>query len=369
MNLIAATLFHAILIVRVRAFVGLSSYRPFVQHFTNRHPFIISSTVEPTQSQSPSSTATDTISWEKKSLIDTVERLKQQYGSFLVDTSAKIAFQNAVAALEQKSVKPSLSSDILGTWELACTTVTSSAGIDTSSFPNPLQQIRESVTKTINKYVSVQQIVEAPTDGGLEIERIDHVIEYMPPKELSQVFDNLPEPLQNVNINPLDVSKSKLVLIHKAAVESTMNPFSISLSLKSIVLNVAGTSTFLDPNGKDVTGINIPLGEFLNGGTFETTYMDNELRISRGNTVAGDQLRVFVRPGRVEKDWAVQEIVEGASVGQGVDSEMDVDEVVDVDFESNTADSSTYSSTTGSGSAPTDVQPSDDDESETEKSS
>jgi PAP_fibrillin len=131
----------------------------------------------------------------------------------------------------------------------------------------------------------------------------------------------------------LSVSTSKLVLIHKANVESTQNPLKIGLSLKSVVLNVAGTSTFLDPNGKDITGINIPLGDFLNAGSFETTYMDGELRISRGKSVAGDQLRVFLRRGRVDDDLAVQEIKDGVPVGQGVDAELDVDEVVDPDFD------------------------------------
>ena len=61
--------------------------------------------------------------------------------------------------------------------------------------------------------------------------------------------------------------------------------------------------------------------------------MDGELRISRGKSVAGDQLRVFLRRGRVDDDLAVQEIKDGVPVGQGVDAELDVDEVVDPDFD------------------------------------
>lgn len=335
MKVLTSALSLALCCAEVAAFQAasptLSADRCFHVTAQNSRTSLFSTTAVPT-------TATDFpgTSSSRKSLIEKAEQLKSLYGVFLLEKSAKAELKEAVSALENLSEPPRLTDDFLGVWELVCTTVTSQEGIDTSNLPaflEPLQQIRDSVTKSANKYVKVEQVITRPSDGSLEIDRVDHVIEYMPPKELADVLDNLPEQLKVININPLAVSKSKLVLIHKAIVESTQSPLKVSLSLKSVVLNVAGTSTFLDPNGKDITGINIPLGDLLNAGSFETTYMDDELRISRGKTVAGDQLRVFMRKGRVDKDLAVKDIKDGVPVGKGVNADLDVDEFVDPDFE------------------------------------
>lgn len=82
------------------------------------------------------------------------------------------------------------------------------------------------------------------------------------------------------------------------------------MSLTIVVVSVAGTSQLLDPKGADVLGINIPLGEFLNSGTFETTYMDDSLRISRGKLGLVEQLRVFTKTSKmatVEAELLTQE--------------------------------------------------------------
>lgn len=82
------------------------------------------------------------------------------------------------------------------------------------------------------------------------------------------------------------------------------------MSLTIVVVSVAGTSQLLDSKGADVLGINIPLGEFLNSGTFETTYMDDSLRISRGKLGLVEQLRVFTKTSKmatVEAELLTQE--------------------------------------------------------------
>lgn len=239
----------------------------------------------------------------KEQLLQVCRRLKEENGLFLVDSNAKKELQQAVSQLEalaEPYLSDSYVATLVGNWTLLCTTSTTDEGIDTTKVPEffrqgPLEKIRESIRRTLNDYLEVQQQIRSTNEDGT-IDRIDHVLEYRPPKQLRDVLDNLPEQLNKVNINPLSVSKSKLILIHKATVESTV-PLTTKLALQSIVLNVAGTSNVLDPKGKDILGLNFPLGEFLNSGTFETTYMDDTMRISRGKRGLVDQLRVFVRQG------------------------------------------------------------------------
>jgi hypothetical protein len=62
-----------------------------------------------------------------------------------------------------------------------------------------------------------------------------------------------------------------------------------------VSVNVAGKSQKLEPSGADVLGINIPFGEFLNAGSFETTVLDESIRVSRSKVGPVEQIRVFVK--------------------------------------------------------------------------
>lgn len=238
----------------------------------------------------------------KVQLLETARSLHDEFGCLIIDSKAQDRLREAVEKLEAVADPPSEPKLLIGNWTLLCSTASASLqngpldkinGIDTSKLPffneGPLKYIRD----TLNKSLMVQQVIRAQEIPGV-IDRVDHVLQYAPPDRLSEFLENIPDTLKNLNINPLQVSKSKVSLVHKAEVDST-SPLSTKLSLSSIIVNIAGKSQILDPNGADVLGINVPFGEFLNAGAFETTYMDDKIRVSRSKVGIVDQLRVFVK--------------------------------------------------------------------------
>lgn len=90
-------------------------------------------------------------------------------------------------------------------------------------------------------------------------------------------------------------------------------------------MNVAGKSQVLDPAGADIVGVNVPFGEFLNAGSFETTYMDDRIRISRSKVGIVDQLRVFLK----SELQATADVKEIKAVQDDI---QDVDAVVDKEW-------------------------------------
>jgi len=148
---------------------------------------------------------------------------------------------------------------------------------------------------------------------------VDNVIEYTPPTSLR---DLLPDAPVDLEINPLKVSRNKVALVHTAEVESLTPVFRTRIKLQSVVFNVAGTSQFLEPDGADIFGINVPsiTSDFSNSGTFDNTYVDEKIRISRGKAIAGsggndmgfggETLRVFIR-----KEGTLPLVLDGGAEG------------------------------------------------------
>jgi hypothetical protein len=288
----------------------------------------------------------------KQQLLSVCERLKNENGVFLVDKDARDQLLRAVDDLESRSEPPGSNAWdqtkklFVGDWTLLCTTTTSSSSnlpvvLDRSKLPSflsgPLQTLTNQVSGLSNKYVKVQQRIRTDPNTG-DVTRVDHVIEYAPPKTLKEVLSSIsttnsnappsiPDALAGLDLNPLEVSKSKLVLVHKATVDTASTNLSTRLTLQSVVLNVAGTSRVLDPQGKDVAALNLPTAffnlpnDFIKsaGDSFETIYMDDTLRISRGKLGVVDQLRVFVKQTSSGDDTMRQ-------------TDMDVDEAMDPEF-------------------------------------
>lgn len=177
----------------------------------------------------------------KEELLELVEELKAKYGILLIDSKAQESFKEAVEKLEETAEPPTDTSLLTGDWTLLCSTTTSKqgiSGIDTSRLPffnqGPFKDIRD----TINQSLKVEQKIMSGTESD-GVDSIDHVIDYKPPNKLSAVLkslpDNLPEAIKDLNINPLQVSDTKVVLKHKAEIESVIPVIKTKLVLSSIV--------------------------------------------------------------------------------------------------------------------------------------
>ena len=160
------------------------------------------------------------------------------------------------------------------------------------------------------------------------INRVDNVIEFTPLNTLEDILpSSLPiyDIVSKININPLQISKGKVVLIHKAEIESTKPILRTKISWTSSVLNVAGESQYFDTDGDDVFGINNLLGEFINVGTFDTPYVDEDVRISRSSGPVFETLRVFVKKGSSLLDEDSM-LLENLSAELRVEEDMEVEQ-------------------------------------------
>lgn len=309
----------------INGFIPLSSR----SHWSSR---LLSTTVE-----APSDVESLTKKSARAKVLEVAKRLHAEYGTQLFEKAPKEELKKAVEDLEGFA-SPIEISDFLGDWTLLVTTVSNRQGVDTTriqeSIPfliDPVKKIRSNILDVTNRYLVVQQKVKSTKDDGI-VDRIDHTLELEPPKQLRDILDNLPEALSSVNINPLAVTKSKLVLIHNATIlqddtDEKPSSFKTKLTLQSIVWNVAGTSQILDPLGKDILGINIPsLGDFINTAEFENTYMDRDLRVSRGKIGPIEQLRVFVRTEPTTSKYESQEAILGEEEIVDIESVSDIDD-------------------------------------------
>jgi len=205
----------------------------------------------------------------------------------------------AVARLEAIAPTTSDESEPLsvGDWELVATSRKTTldlvnGAIDTNgngggTKKNGIPKLNPTIKNSIN----VTQRIRSLKDPTCQtIDRIDNVISINSSELFSPSF--LP-----TFLNPLEISNSKVILVHNAKVQSFV-PYRTKLSLSSVVLNVAGKKMNLDPDGADVFGLNIPsLNEWMYAGEFDTVYVDEEVRVCRGTIGVLEETRVFVKSG------------------------------------------------------------------------
>uniref|UniRef100_A0A7R9WRH3 Plastid lipid-associated protein/fibrillin conserved domain-containing protein n=1 Tax=Craspedostauros australis TaxID=1486917 RepID=A0A7R9WRH3_9STRA len=292
--------------------------------------------VEPSDVSTSGSTA-------REDLLTTAQSLNDKYGLLIIDKNSKTTLNDAAKTLENETVPANTDVNMLiGEWDLVCSTAMlasdkqKSFGINVDDLPlinaSPIADLRRNIKKSLD--LQVQQVIKKTSDDdGVAIDRVDHVLQSTPLNLFRDVVvrnDDVPQQLRdslsNVDLNPLKVGTTKAVLVHKAEVKSSDPQLDVQLNLQSVVLNVAGKSEQLDPNGADVLGLNIPLSEFLDGGSFKTTYMDETLRISRSKTGIVEQLRVFTRAPKEEE--SVDEVIEDEADAELIP--LDDDDEVDV---------------------------------------
>jgi uncharacterized protein YoxC len=217
-----------------------------------------------------------------KSLVDS-----SPSGLFLTLPNDVAEFTTGVARLE--AIAPTTSDEseqlVLGDWSLLATSKSLKIGSPSSSSSSADMKLKlPKLPSKLQNGITVTQRIRSTSESD-NIDRVDNVIE-INNEEILPAF-----------LNPLKIQNSKVVLIHKAKVEG-FNPFRTKISLQSIVLNIAGTSQNLDPAGADLLAVNIPsLTEWMNSGSFDTTYVDDKVRISRGTTGFFEETRVFLRKG------------------------------------------------------------------------
>jgi len=294
----------------------------------------------------------------REELMEVTRDLNSKYGIFPIDFKAKASFRDAVEKLENLAQPSTDTSLLVGDWTLLCSY--SSAfpknrkSIDTSKIPlfneGPIKNIQD----TLNGSIKVVQRIKFGESSN-SIDAIDHVIEYKPPNTLSSFLKNAPDIMKDLDINPLKVIDSKIVLKHNAEVEGLIPNIKTKLSLQSVVVNVAGESQILDPSGEDILGINIPFGEYFGAGSFETTFLDESMRVSRSKVGPVEQIRVFTK----DDDQAVASVVEeddDDELADDDDDELADDSIVDADVFVESDDKETTNDDSDEVEAPSDIE-------------
>ena len=289
----------------------------------------------------------------RNELLQTTKTLTSESptGIFLTTPEAVDQFTSAASRLE--AITPSMTTNekelLIGDWELLATSRSiPNVNVNLSDIKNSLPfnikappKLNDAIRSSVTVLQRIRTDGSGPNDDIGVINRIDHVIQYKPLTLKDLIPESSPlSAIRNLNLNPLDVSQGKVVLIHNAEIESVQPTLRTKLGLKSLIVNVAGKSQYLEADGADLFGLNIPsIGEFSNGGSFDSTYVDENVRVSRGTIGFVEEVRVFVRQGYTLDDAMMEEasasttpitttVTEDAVTEQVDDDSVEVEEPV-----------------------------------------
>ncbi len=263
-----------------------------------------------------------TTTMKRSTMVKIAQELRNKYGYLLnplvVPRQKQTELFDAILELEDDFIKStsSMTRDNIvamlpGDWDLIVTIPLLRTSLTQAQPPSLLDNefLQNLFPSTLplasltNQFVTVTQRIR--TMDTNVIDRVDHVITVQPPNQVGDIFasfsnneNNNNENSEatswwsNLNINPLNVTESKVILVHTAQVVTDQDQVKLRLKLQSVVNNLAGTGANLDPQGSNLLSVNVPQLDFLTnnnewndalGGSFVTTYVDDEYRIGRSD--------------------------------------------------------------------------------------
>jgi ribosome-interacting GTPase 1 len=117
---------------------------------------------------------------------------------------------------------------------------------DEARMTKELNPIQKAIQRTINVTQRIRSIDDDESSkSGMIINRVDNVIELTPLTTLDGILPTDSPLSSSLNkvldiVNPLKVQRAKIVLIHKAKVESIQPVLRTKIAYTSTVINVAG---------------------------------------------------------------------------------------------------------------------------------
>ena len=199
--------------------------------------------------------SSDVVDKAKNRVLSLASNIKSdsRTGVFISDPEVKSDLKRAVADLEAVSGNPTDRERqlMIGDWTLLCTTNSANGrGADNdgsggskkkgSKLPFKLPELpfQNELTKSIAVTQRIRCMDEDAVGDAKVIDRVDNIIEFTPFADTvgDLLGDSMPfAALKDLTLNPLEVKKSKVTLVHKAEVQSVAPVLRTKINLQSYV--------------------------------------------------------------------------------------------------------------------------------------